>query len=97
MVPWKLPIATAARDARIRVVRNVELLRAIPNHNATLRQISPESRYCKVVFGDDLIFPECLERMVSIAEAHPSVGIVSAYSLEGGRSCAPAYSIPAIS
>ena len=75
----------AEKDPRIRVVKNPELLRAIPNHNHTLRQISPQSRYCKVVFGDDVIFPECLERMVVAAEAHPSAGIVSAYSLEGGK------------
>lgn len=75
----------AAKDSRIRVVRNTELLRAIPNHNFTLRQISPRSRYCKVVFGDDIILSECLERMVAAAEAHPSAGIVSAYSVEGGK------------
>ena len=44
--------------------------------------MSPESRYCKVVQADDWIFPECLERMVAVAEAHPSVSIVSAYRLE---------------
>jgi glycosyltransferase involved in cell wall biosynthesis len=75
----------AAKDQRIRVVRNPELLRAIPNFNATLRLISPQSRYCKVVFGDDLIFPECLERMVAAGETHPTAGIISAYALEGGK------------
>ena len=75
----------AAKDKRIRVHQNVELLAAIPNHNATLRLISPESKYCKVVFGDDWIFPNCLEQMVSLAEANPSVGIVGAYSVEGQR------------
>ena len=75
----------AAKDKRIRVRRNTELLGAIANHNAAVREISPASRYCKVVFGDDLIFPECLELMVGMAEAHPSAGIIGAYSLEGGR------------
>jgi hypothetical protein len=60
-------------------------LRAISNHNVALRQISPESKYCKVVFADDLIAPECLEKMVAVAEEHPSVGLVSAYCLEGQR------------
>jgi hypothetical protein len=58
-------------------------LRAIPNFNVALRQISPMSKYCKVVLGDDWIFPECLERMVAVAEEHPSVGIIGAYALEG--------------
>jgi glycosyltransferase involved in cell wall biosynthesis len=73
----------AAKDPRIRVSENKQFLRAIPNHNRALRQISPASKYCKVVFGDDWIFPECLERMVAVAEKHPSVGIVGAYALHG--------------
>jgi glycosyltransferase involved in cell wall biosynthesis len=73
----------AVKDPRIRVQRNHEFLRAIPNHNVALLQISATSKYCKVVLGDDWIFPECLERMVAVAEEHPSVGIVGAYSLEG--------------
>jgi glycosyltransferase involved in cell wall biosynthesis len=75
----------AARDPRIRLIENKQLLRAISNHNVALRQISPESKYCKVVFADDLIAPECLEKMVAVAEQHPSVGLVSAYCLEGQR------------
>jgi len=54
----------------------------IPNHNAALRSIGPTSKYCKMVFADDWLFPECLERMVALAEAHPSVGIVNAYGLQ---------------
>jgi glycosyltransferase involved in cell wall biosynthesis len=73
----------AANDDRIRVHENTTFLRAVPNYNNALRQISPASKYCKVVFSDDWIFPECLERMVGVAEAHPSVGLVGAYCLEG--------------
>ena len=75
----------AAKDRRIRVHQNQQFLRVIPNHNVALRQIAPESKYCKVVFGDDWIFPNCLQEMVAVAEARPSVGIVGAYALEGQR------------
>lgn len=75
----------AAGDSRIRVLECREFLRALPNFNRALRQISSESKYCKVVLGDDWIFPECLERMVAAAEANPSAGLVSAYALEGTR------------
>jgi glycosyltransferase involved in cell wall biosynthesis len=75
----------ASQDSRIRVQENQEFLRAIPNHNRAFRQISAGSKYCKMVFGDDWIFPECLEKMVALAEEHPSVGLVSAYALEGPR------------
>ncbi len=75
----------AAKDSRIRLYQNTEFLRAIPNHNNALRQISPDSKYCKVVFGDDWIFPECLGQMVAVAEEHPSIGLVSAFALEGNK------------
>jgi glycosyltransferase involved in cell wall biosynthesis len=75
----------AAKDRRIRVHQNRKFLGPIQNHNVALRQISPTSKYCKVVLGDDWIFPNCLEQMVGLAEAHPSVGTVGAYALEGRR------------
>src|SRR5271167_143509 len=75
----------AEKDPRIRIHENQRFLPVIPNHNVALRQISPDSKYCKVVLGDDWIFPDCLEQMVAVAEAHPSVGIVGAYALEGQR------------
>lgn len=73
----------AASDPRIRVVHRGSLLPAVANFNFALRQIGPASRYAKIVFADDWIFPECLERMVALAEANPTVGIVGAYGLEG--------------
>jgi glycosyltransferase involved in cell wall biosynthesis len=75
----------ACKDSRIRVHENQEFLPICANHNASLRQISPESKYCKLVFADDWLFPECLERMVALGEAHPSVGIVNAYGLRGSE------------
>lgn len=74
----------AAQDPRIRVHDNETFLRAVPNHNFALRQISPASKYTKIVFGDDWIFPTCLEQMVEIAEQYPSAGIVGCYGLDGG-------------
>jgi glycosyltransferase involved in cell wall biosynthesis len=74
----------AKKDSRIRVYRNDVLLDIIPNHNRAFRLISAESKYCKVVCGDDWIFPECIARMTLLAEAHPSIGVISAYQLSGG-------------
>jgi glycosyltransferase involved in cell wall biosynthesis len=73
------------RDGRIRVHSNDTLLPIIANHNKAFGLISGESKYCKVVSADDWLFPECLERMVGLAEENPSVGIVGAYQLSGGE------------
>jgi glycosyltransferase involved in cell wall biosynthesis len=71
----------AKKDPRIRVHDNEQFVSAPKNHDVAFRQLSPESRYCKVVHADDWLFPECLERMVAVAEKHPSAGIVGAYGL----------------
>jgi glycosyltransferase involved in cell wall biosynthesis len=75
----------ATKDQRIRVISNERFLSMLANHNLALRQISPECKYCKMVLGDDWIFPECLERMVAVAEANPSAGVISSYQLHGDQ------------
>ena len=73
----------ARNDKRIRVYSNEAFLPIIANHNRAFNLIAPNSKYCKVVSADDWLFSECIARMVDLAEAHPSVGIVVAYQLQG--------------
>jgi glycosyltransferase involved in cell wall biosynthesis len=74
----------ARRDPRIRISSNDTLLDIISNHNKAFSLISPGSAYCKVVSADDWLFPECIERMVALAQSHPTIGIVGSYQLSGG-------------
>ena len=69
----------ASLDPRVRVQTNPEFVDAIANHNIALRSISPESKYCKILSADDWLTPDCLAKMVRLAEAHPQVGIVGSY------------------
>src|SRR6266404_5992434 len=73
----------AARDSRIHVHENQDFLPIIQNHNHAIRQISPYSKYCKVVLADDWISPDCIMKMVALAEKNPCVGLVGAYGLLG--------------
>jgi glycosyltransferase involved in cell wall biosynthesis len=75
--------AYAAKDARIRVYDCTEFVPQARNHNRAIALVSPDARYVKTVQADDWIFPECLERMVAVAEQNPSVGLVSSYQLSG--------------
>ena len=75
----------AKKDARIRIHNNPAFVGMIQNHNIAFRQIASASQYCKMVHADDWLFPECIMQMVTVAEAHPSVGIVGAYRLDGTR------------
>jgi glycosyltransferase involved in cell wall biosynthesis len=67
----------------IRLIRTESFLPQVQNYNFAFSCISPSSKYCKMVQADDWLFPDCIRSLVEVAEAHPSVGIVSAYELEG--------------
>ncbi|MFH1932386.1 MAG: glycosyltransferase family 2 protein [Pseudomonadota bacterium] len=75
----------AQKNARIRIHDNADFLNQMQNWNHAMRQISPASKYCKVVHADDWLFPECIDRMVEVAEANPTVGIVGSYRLDENR------------
>jgi glycosyltransferase involved in cell wall biosynthesis len=75
--------AFAERDARIRLEASTEFLPVIANWNRALRLVPKAAKYCKIVHADDTLLPECLERMVDLAERNPSVAIVTSYALHG--------------
>lgn len=75
----------ARQDARIRIHNNEHFLAMIKNHNHAFSLIPNESEYCKVLHSDDWLFPECIEKMVQVAETYPNVGIVSSYRLDDIR------------
>jgi glycosyltransferase involved in cell wall biosynthesis len=72
-------------DSRISIVKNDEFLPVMENLNKAMRQISPASKYCKMICADDWIYPEFLSQMVALAENNPNVGIVSSYRLMGAK------------
>lgn len=73
----------AEEDRRVRVHDNIDFLNALQNFNHSLRLISPDSKYCKIVHADDWIFPDCIMKMVKVAEDNTTVGIVGSYRLVG--------------
>ena len=81
----KIANCYAKKDSRIHVYDNEEFLSVTQNCNRAFCQISPESKYCKVVHADDWLFPECIQKMVKVAESNTSVGLVGSYALQGER------------
>lgn len=71
----------AQRDSRIRLVKNQTFVSAIENHNNAFREISPSSTYCKLLSGDDWLYPEFIAKSVEVAERFPNVGVVASYSV----------------
>jgi glycosyltransferase involved in cell wall biosynthesis len=75
----------AKKDKRIKVVNNTHFVSVIENHNIAFGFVSEQSIYCKVISADDWIYPECLSKMVALAETYPSVNIVGSYQLRGNE------------
>ena len=75
----------AARDPRIRVVKNTEFLAIMPNWNRAMRLISPGSTFCKVLHADDTLYPNCLEAMVAVGLKSDRIGIIGAYRMYEDR------------
>ncbi len=75
----------ARGDSRIRIISNNAFLDKVKNYNHAVKQISAESKYCKIVQADDFIFEDCLKHMIELAELDSEVGIVSAYYFVGSK------------
>lgn len=71
----------AAKDRRIKVVKPPTFLPQVKNFNFAYEQIASSSKYLKMVHADDWLYPECIERMADLADANPTVDLVSAYRL----------------
>ncbi len=59
-------IACSFRDPRIRVVKNKRNLGPEGNWNRAVRDVS--GKYVKLICGDDILYPECLEKQVAVLE-----------------------------
>jgi glycosyltransferase involved in cell wall biosynthesis len=61
----------AAKDSRIRVILNEHNLGLVSNWNQCIQLAKGE--WIKFVFQDDLLFPDCLEKMLSVQSEAPSI------------------------
>jgi glycosyltransferase involved in cell wall biosynthesis len=75
----------ARKDRRIRVYSNDRFVNVDENHNIAFRYVGEDADYVKVVAADDWIGDDCVQRMVALAEANPTVGIVGAYQGRGAE------------
>lgn len=75
----------AAVDPRVRVVTYPKFVNVVDSHNTAFTLISENAKYCKILGADDWYFPHCIEELVKVAEAHPTVGMVTSFGLAGSR------------
>ncbi len=73
----------AGAEPRIRIQTTERTLPFVENWNYALSLVSPEAKYIKVVHADDWLYPDCLLRMVELAEANESAGVIGSYVQTG--------------
>jgi glycosyltransferase involved in cell wall biosynthesis len=75
----------ARRDERVRLIDNPAFVGQVENYNGALAQIAADSKYVKMAQADDALYPECLQRMVEVAERDARIGIVGGYFVRGAK------------
>jgi len=66
----------AARDSRVKVLRNEKNLGIARTRNRLLAAMDPGCAYVALMDSDDVCFPDRLERQRAFLEAHPEIGAV---------------------
>jgi len=81
----EIALKFAARDSRVKFFDNETFVGQAENYNGALRRIGADSKYVKMVQMDDTIFPDCISKMVEVAERDPRIGLVSSFYLNGNE------------
>ena len=72
----------AQHDPRFRIVHCREFLSQPENYNRAVT-FGAGAEYLKIVEADNCLWPECIERMVALAESDPKIGLVGCYWFHG--------------
>jgi len=73
----------AHHDSRFRVEHCAEFLSQSGNYNRAVDLRAADAEYVKMVEADNWLWPECLERMVTLADRDHEIGLVGCYWLHG--------------
>jgi glycosyltransferase involved in cell wall biosynthesis len=73
----------AARDSRIQLKSHAEYFGILDNWNRAMSYAPDQTVYVKHLNVDDRLRPDCVRRLVEVAEAHPGVAVVSSYFMFG--------------
>jgi glycosyltransferase involved in cell wall biosynthesis len=82
------------KDSRFRVAHCSEFLPQAENYNRAISFGAAEAEYIKMVEADNRLWPDCLERMVALADSDPEIGLVGSYWLHGKKLCGEGLSWP---
>lgn len=86
---WKVCQAWAERDDRIRIYRNDENIGPVRNWQRCLDEATGE--FCKFLFSDDKLMPDCLSKMVGVMKTTNCGVVVSSVLVGTDESSAAIY------
>ncbi len=72
-------------DPRVKVYRNEQTIFRLENFMKAASYASPDSPWLKYIGADDVLFPECLEEMLRVADSAPGIGLVSSQCYDGEK------------
>ena len=78
----QIALSFEEKNRRFKVITNPEFVDMTTNFNNTIKPVSPDAKYFKVVCADDWIFPEYLEKMVDDPWKNTSAGFCSSYRID---------------
>jgi glycosyltransferase involved in cell wall biosynthesis len=78
---YELLQSYAARDPRVRALRQPQNLGIVLARNRAFREVSPRATYCAIIDADDVCLPDRLERQVAFLESHPDYALVGGHTL----------------
>lgn len=67
------------KDPRVRLYNATEFVSVVDSHNRAFTLVADDARYCKILGADDRLLPNCISELVAVAEANPTVAMVSSY------------------
>lgn len=71
---WEICQEYAARDNRVRIFRNASNIGPVRNWIRCAQEARGE--YSKILFSDDLLEPDCIERMLQCLDGRSDVGLL---------------------
>jgi len=78
---WAIAAAAAARDTRVRLLRNEHNRGIVATRNRAFAEADKASRYFAIMDSDDISLPERLAHQVAFLEAHPDHALVGGANL----------------
>ncbi len=78
-------IISKYQERRVPVIRyrNTDTVAMIDNWNAALRLVPASASYFRILPADDVMYPDCIRKMVELAERRPEVQIIGCQEMAG--------------